>query len=871
MHLKRSTSSRPSATRRTDSAHVEDVTSLPSGTVTLLFTDIEGSTRLVREYGSAYEAVLVEHRRALREAIAAHDGVEVDSQGDAFFVAFARAHDAVEAAADAQRALAVGRVRVRMGIHTGEPLLTASGYYVGIDLSRASRICAAAHGGQVLLSATTRDLIADEIEARDLGEHLLKDIDAPERLFQLVAPGLDLRVRPPRAPTPGNLPRPRTGFVGRWRELHEIAELLAMAPVVTVTGSGGVGKTRLAIEAAQHLREHFQDGTFFVSFASLVSPAEVMPALAVALGIEEKPDEPLAQALEERLRGREILLILDNFESVPDAAPFVAELVDQCPRLKVLATSRDLLHVRAEFEYRLSPLADDEAATLFSARAAAARPGIEMRGEDRNVVDAICRRLDALPLAIELAAARARVLPLSVILARLEERLAFLVGGARDLPERQRTLAATIEWSYASLASDEQELLLALAVFSGGAALDAAERRLPTGNALEVLTSLRDKSLIISQVADDGTPRFAMLETIREYALRRLYERGGEPAERAFHATYLVELAELASPELQGSRQADWLRRLESEHENLRAALAWAEEAREDATFLRLAAALWRFWFVRGHLSEGRRWLERAVVNGQGLDEATLARAFYGASTLAAAAGDLEEARLFATKRLEVYSAGGSDAELPSALSALANIAAARGDSDEAAELYERAADVARRIGARPALASIMNNSGYLSLLRDDYESALETCREAAALFEELDMSEEVAGAWLNVAAASILRGALDEAGAAWARSLDRYVDLQHLDGVSYCLDTAAMIALRGDEPRRAAVLSGAASALRQRTGALPPPLEQRLRDKTLTALVAVLSEEYPIAYAEGAELDLDTAVENARAVAARR
>ncbi len=845
--------------------------SLPSGTVTLLFTDIEGSTRLVREHGSAYEELLIEHRSILREAIASHDGAEVDSQGDAFFVAFARAHDAVAAAADAQRALASGKVRVRMGIHTGEPQLTVGGYYVGLDLSRAARICAAAHGGQVLLSAATRDLVADEIEARDLGEHLLKDIDAPERLFQLIASGLDPRIQPPRAPTPGNLPRPRTGFVGRWRELHEIADLLAIAPVVTVTGSGGVGKTRLAVEAAQHLREHFHDGTFFISLASLGSPDQVMPTLAAALGVEERPDELLSHSVEERLRGRELLLILDNFESVPEAASLIAELVERCPQLKVLATSRDLLHLRAEYEYRLAPLAHQDAATLFIARAAAAHPEIEVGADDLDVVEAICRRLDGLPLAIELAAARVRVLPLAAILARLEERLSFLVGGARDLPERQRTLAATIEWSYVSLTREEQDLLLALAVFTGGAALEAAERRVPSGDALELLTSLRDKSLLVSQVADDGTPRFAMLETIREYALSRLSERGDEHAERSFHAMYLVELAEQAAPELQGSRQAYWLRRLESEHENLRAALVWAEEAGENATLLRLAAALWRFWFVRGYLSEGRRWLARAAVNGDGLDQVPLARAFYGASTLAAAAGDLEEARVFATKRFEVCSALGNDAELPSALSALANIAAARGESDEAAELYEQAAICARHIGARPALASIMNNIGYLSLLRDDHDSALATCREAAALFEELDMNEDVAGAWLNVAAAFILRGALDEAGDALARSLDRYVDLQHLDGVSYCLDTAAMIALRGDEPRRAAVLSGAASAVRQRTGGLPPPLEQRLRDQTLTALEAALGDEYAIAYAEGAELELDTAVENARALATAR
>jgi predicted ATPase/class 3 adenylate cyclase len=845
--------------------------SLPSGTVTLFFTDIEGSTRLVREHGPAYDELLAEHRRALRAAIVAHDGVEVDNQGDAFFVAFARAHNAVAAAIEAQRALAAGAVHVRMGIHTGEPSLTEGGYYVGVDISRAARICAAAHGGQVLLSATTRDLVAGEIEMRDLGEHLLKDIDLPERLFQLVAPGLGTRFPPPRAPSPGNLPRPRTGFVGRRRELHEIADLLAIAAVVTVTGSGGVGKTRLAVQAAQRLREHFRDGTFFVSLASVGSAAEFPSALAEALGVEERADEPLARSVEQRLLGREILLVLDNFESVPDAAPLVAELIDKSARLKVLATSRDLLHVRAEYEYRLAPLDQDDATMLFTTRAVAAQPGLQLRPEDLEVVEAICRRLDGLPLALELAAARARVLPLATILDRLEERLSFLTGGARDLPERQRTLAATIEWSYASLDPDEQELLLALSVFTGGAPLEAAERRSADGAGLELLTSLRDKSLLVSQVADDGTPRFTMLETIREYALRRLRETGSEQQERAFHASYLVELAERAAPELQGSRQVYWLRRLESEHENLRAAFAWAEETGEDGSLLRLAAALWRFWFVRGHLTEGRRWLARAVLHGEGLDQATLARAFFGASTLAAAAGDLEQARFFAASRLEVCAALSDDPELASALSALANIAAARGDGDEAAELYERAATVARRAGARPALASIMSNLGYLSLLRDDQENALETCREAAALFEELEMHNDAAGAWLNVAAAFILRGQLGEAGQALARSLDRYVDLQHLDGVSYCLDAAAMIALQGDDPRRSALLAGAAAAARERTGGLPPPLEQRLRDETLATLEIALGEEYAVVYDEGTKLALETAVENARALATAR
>ena len=346
--------------------------SVPTGTVTLLFTDIEGSTRLARRLGDGYRELLATHRELLRGAFTAHGGAEVDTQGDSFFFAFGSAHAAVAAAADAQRAVADSEAPVRIGIHTGEPALAEGGYYVGVDLSRGARICTAAHGGQVLLSRPTFDLVSD-VETIDLGDHVLKDIEGPERLFQLVAPGLRRSFPPPRATTPGNLPRTRTAFIGRERELGDLRTLLADdAPVITLTGPGGVGKTRLALEAARELSPSFADGAYFVSFAA--RPPDLTGVLAQTLEVEERAGEPLADAVGRRLQSSEALLVLDNFESALAAAPQVASLVEQCPQLKILATSRVRLHLGAEREYRLDPLTDSEASDLFATRATAASP-----------------------------------------------------------------------------------------------------------------------------------------------------------------------------------------------------------------------------------------------------------------------------------------------------------------------------------------------------------------------------------------------------------------------------------------------------------------------------------------------------------------
>ena len=845
------------------------MTELPRGTVTLLFTDVEGSTRLARLLGARYDESLAAHRGLLREASATHGGVEVDTQGDAFFVAFERARDAVEAAAAAQRSLAAHdwpqgeAIQVRMGVHTGEPELSPGGYYVGVDLTRGARICAAAHGGQVVLSQATRDLVGEDIEVRDLGDYRLKGVPRPERLFQLVAPGLGFDFPPLQAQRLGNLPLPRTPLVGRREETRQILDALGRTPVLTLTGPGGIGKTRLAVEIARTVVPSYGDGAFFVGLAGVDDPDAVPAVVARTLGLTEEPGEAAADALVRGLRDRELLVVLDNFERLMGAAPLVADLVGACPRLRVLATSRERLHVTGETEYAVPSLVEDDSIELFLARARAARPVPDPTPAEIEEMRTICRRLDGLPLAIELAAARVRLLPLSEILSRLERRLAFLTGGPRDVPARQQTLAATIDWSYNLLEPHEQTALRHLAVFAGGFSLPAAAAVLGDEDAaLGLVTSLRDKSLIVPRRGGNGEARFAMLDTIREYALERLRADGEDDSAQRRLAEHLAEVAERAYDELRGPEQALWLGRLADDHANFDAALAWARDTGAADLLLRISGALWRFWFVRGHIREGRRWLTEALRSSPPEPTPALGRALFGAGALAVAEGDLEQGHVLAVERLRVVSALEDDAEIASALSGLANAAAVRGDYAQATELLERSAEHATRAQAWLPLASTMNNLGYLLLMQGDLARAIETCREAARRFDELGMRDEGASAAENVALGLLRQGDDEAALGAVSGSLATYAELGENDGVSYCLDVVSAVKLRRGELRTAAVLAGAAEALRASTGAVAPPLEQALHEETLAELRRALDpEELQVALAEGGATELGEVV----------
>jgi predicted ATPase/class 3 adenylate cyclase len=607
---------------------------LPGDTVTLLFTDVEGSTKLLHELGAeAYAEALAEHRRLLREAYGGHGGVEVDTQGDAFFYAFPDAREAVAAAAEGREALRPGAIHVRVGLHTGRPHLGPEGY-VGRDVHLGARIGAAGHGGQVLVSAATREAAGLRDEALlDLGEHRLKDFERSVPIFQLG----DERFPPLKTISNTNLPHPASSFVGRARETAEIVKLIRDDGVrlVTLTGPGGSGKTRLSIEAAAELVGEHRAGTFWVELAPIGDPALVTDEIGKTIGAQE--------GLADHIGEREMLLVLDNLEQVIDAAPAIAELVEACPDLVVLATSRERLRVRGEVEFEVRPLAEPDAVELFTTRARLSEPD--------DAVRELCRNLDEMPLAIELAASRAKVLPPAKILQRLGQRLDLLTGG-RDADPRQRTLRSTIEWSHDLLDADEQRLFARLAVFTGGATIEAAERIADAD--LATLASLVEKSLVRS--TDD---RYRMYETIREFALERLGASGEAEEVRRCHAEFFLEMGERAEPYLRLEDDA-WLDRLEAEQDNVRAALDHFEASGKHDLQLRLCASYWWVWSLRGPYKEGRRRIERALeVDPR--PTAARASALTGAHDLAADEGDRAASRTRGEEALTLHRALGND------------------------------------------------------------------------------------------------------------------------------------------------------------------------------------------------------------------
>jgi predicted ATPase/class 3 adenylate cyclase len=614
---------------------------LLTGTVTFLFTDIEGSTRLLQRLGDRYREVVDRHGRILREAIASGGGTEVHTEGDSFFAVFPTPAGALAAAVQVQQALATHAwpeghsVRVRMGLHTGNGVLGGDDY-IGLDVHLAARIAAAGHGGQVLVSEATKAQIEQTLpegtSLRDLGRHRLKDIEQPEHLYDLVI--ADLPAEFPAIRTmdarPTNLPPQRTSFIGRGRQVAEVTSLLAERRLLTLTGPGGTGKTRLALKVAADHLDRFSDGVFFADLSPIPDPALVPSVIAQALVVREEAGRDLLDTLADHLRDRHLLLVLDNSEQVIEAAAAIARLLDAAPRLTVLATSRAPFHISAEHEYQVPPLAvpdpghvadiemvtRSEAVALFTERAAAIRPGFQITSQNAPAVAQIGDRLDGLPLAIELAASRLKILSPDALLERLGQRLSLLTGGARDLPERQRTLRSTIEWSHELLEPEVQRLFARLGTFNGGWSLEAAEVICGPGLDVEVLdglSTLIDHSMVRPGEPGDGGPRFTMLETIREFAVERLASSGEEDELRRRHAEQFRDLAEEAGHHLTREHRVAWLSRLETEHDNLRAALDRAERTRDADTGLRTAAAIWRFWLQRGHLSEGRGRLERLL------------------------------------------------------------------------------------------------------------------------------------------------------------------------------------------------------------------------------------------------------------------
>jgi predicted ATPase/class 3 adenylate cyclase len=613
-----------------------------SRTLTFLFTDIEGSTRLLQALGDSYRDVLATQRTLIEDAAVEHGGRLFGSEGDALFVVFPDAGSGIRAAADAQRALSAhdwpsaGTVRVRMGVHTGQVTALADNY-VGLPLHQAARITAAGHGGQVLVSEATHQLAGDDVAGlgfRDLGEHRLKDLAHPERLYQLQIPGLGDAFPPLRSleVRPNNLPVQLTSFIGR-AEIEAAAALLRGVRLLTLTGPGGTGKTRLVLQLAAELAEDFPDGVFFVALDPVTDPDLVPSTIATGLGLGSTSAEPPLERIIDYAAHRRVLLVLDNFEQVVSAAPIVGRLLREAPDLKVAVTSRLPLRISGEHEFPVPPLAlpestDDasaaaavrsEAVRLFVERAMAVQPSFTLTDENAAAVVQIVRRLDGLPLAIELAAARTRILPVASLLARLDDRLGILVGGARDLPARQQTLRGAIDWSHDLLDEPDRHLFGRFSVFAGGGRLTEAETICGPASelrrdVLEGLSSLADKSLVRAVLSFDEEPRFTMLATIREYAEERLAATGERETIRRRHAEAYLALIEGSAGRLTGQGSAIWLDRLQADADNLRAALDWALELGAVEFAMRFVVAIWRFWQIRGHLHEAAERVGRVLA-----------------------------------------------------------------------------------------------------------------------------------------------------------------------------------------------------------------------------------------------------------------
>ena len=922
---------------------------LPTGTLTFLYTDIESSTVRWEQHPDAMKAAVERHDAILQSVIEAAGGIVFRRMGDAFCACFVLASQALEAVLAAQRALHLERwdpliapIKVRMALHTG-PGEVRDGDYIGPHLNRIARLLAVEYGGQVLLTGATYPLVFDTLPEgvgmRDLGEHKLKDLQRPEHVFQLVVDDLPSDFPPIKTlhTRPNNLPIQPTDFIGREREVELAQEMLTRPQVrlVTFTGPGGTGKTRLSLRVGEKMLETFQDGVFFVPLSTLRDPALVPGAIAEVLGIMKGGSRPIIESLKDYLRQKEMLLILDNFEQVVGAAGVVSDLLSGAPRLKTLVTSREVLHLYGEKEFPVPPLqlpdsrhlpplvtlARNESVNLFIERATDTKPGFELTNENAPSIAEICIRLDGLPLAIELAAARSKLLTPQAILSRLGSRLKVLTGGAHDLPARQRTLRGTIDWSYDLLSPAERTLFRRMAVFVGGCTFEAAEAVTtaqslsgctgPTpdplapmdADILDGVASLIDKSLLRQVESADGESRLVMLETIREYALERLEESGELSAMQRTHACYFLQVAEECAPLIQTPRQKEAAQRLETEHDNMRAALQWSLSSVGDKEVgLGISTALHRFWQMRGHLSEGRRWME-ALLPGVPEPSQLRARALYAAGYMTFLQGDrqagqalLEESAAisrelgdkmglaYASYLLGVTMAFGGDQAgravnsegvelfrqlgvegkpgLVLGLMASGMLSFMKGDYSEARSTFEEYRALSREVGDPYGMAQSSNFLADIARIEGNYPRAGSFYEESLPLFQDQGATSDIPAVLHNIGYVALAEGDYPKAEALFKESLALQQEIGNKQGISECLTGFGALAGAQGDPSRAARLFGASEALRLAIGAYMWPAEQIEWERHLGSTRTQLDEvEWDKAWQEGSAMSMEAAV----------
>jgi predicted ATPase/class 3 adenylate cyclase len=871
---------------------------LPVGDVTFLLTDIEGSTRLVHELGSEFKPVLERHHAILRRAIDDNRGLEVSTEGDAFFAVFQSAADAVGAAVSGQRALAAETwptgvsVLVRMGLHTGEAVLGGDNY-MGVDVHRAARIAGAAHGGQVLMSETTRALVdghlADGVGLRDLGRHRLKDLPEPEHLHQLVIAGLRDGFPAPRSAdvTPTNIVSPPTALVGRDRELSELEEFLASTRLLTLTGPGGTGKTRLATELGARAAGRFRDGVFLVPLETFEerSPAagEIGQTIGARLPGQRDPEDNLVEYVAER----EIALVLDNLEQLAAAGELVSRLLASAPGLRVVATSRIPLHVSGEQEYPVPPLEvpgvdgianlDDlarvEAVALFVDRARRAKPDFRLTASEAAAVAAICRRLDGLPLAIELAAARVKIFSPTALLGRLDHALPLLGTGNVDVPARQRTLRAAIEWSCTLLGPSEQALFRRLTVFSGGWTVDAADEVVAPGelgiDVVDGLTSLVDHSLVRTLPDDSsGDTRFDMLQLIREYGAERLAETDDDQIVGRRHADWILRLTASAAPIIEMGRDPAWLDRLAREHDNIRAALRWAIASGDLEIGLRIAAATWRFWQQRGHNREGREWFDRlwpADADASQIAPEVMADAHTAIGGLAYWQDRLDEAEAHYRAAHDLDRQLDRTDRIGNDIYNLGFISMFNRDLDGARRLFDESAALFTAAGQLERLADTTIVRGAVEMRAENYEDARTWTLEGRKLhLEQGNQTRATDGAMVL----SYIHLALDDlpATTAWLRTaVDETIEAGYVARWPLIFDVGVALNLKRQRPLDALRLAGASSRRRTALGGGAPTFfinrEEVLADARRAAIEQFGEAAADQAWSEGEVLDQDALI----------